>query len=55
MFREQKIEGLEEELQRMKIKSRDDAEKVKIANELVVRAKSAEQALDEEIRQYDLV
>ncbi|OWZ63405.1 hypothetical protein AYX15_04596 [Cryptococcus neoformans] len=50
MFREQKIEGLEEELQRMKIKSRDDAEKVKIANELVARAKSAEQALDEEIR-----
>lgn len=54
MFREQKIEGLEEDLQRMEIKARDDAEKVKRANELVTRAKSAEQALDEEIQQYVL-
>ncbi|KAE8541603.1 hypothetical protein D1P53_001772 [Cryptococcus gattii VGV] len=50
MFRGQKIEGLEKDLQRMEIKSRDDAEKVKRANELVTRAKSAEQALDEEIQ-----
>ncbi|KIR31603.1 hypothetical protein I352_05937 [Cryptococcus deuterogattii MMRL2647] len=50
MFRGQRIEGLEEDLQRMEIKSRDDAEKVKRANELVIRAKSAEQALDEEIQ-----
>lgn len=55
MFRGQKIEGLEEDLQRMEIKSRDDAEKVKRANELVTRAKSAEQALDEEIQQYVFV
>lgn len=55
MFRGQRIEGLEEDLQRMEIKSRDDAEKVKRANELVIRAKSAEQALDEEIQQYVFV
>ncbi|WVN90026.1 uncharacterized protein L203_105258 [Cryptococcus depauperatus CBS 7841] len=50
MFRGQKIQGLQEDIGKLEIKAKKDAECVKTANESMMRSKMAEEALDEEVK-----